>query len=110
MRDGQRGQSDEQDLRASLERRAGAQREAGRRHERDGSEGRWKCATREGAESPSAVALVGDEAHVLRRLEALSKLGVSDFNAILFPISGDPDAAQRTRDVLGAFAKGRTSP
>jgi F420-dependent oxidoreductase-like protein len=63
---------------------------------------------REGAESPGAVALVGDEAHVLRNLEALARLGVSDFNAILFPVSGDGDAATRTRNVLAAFAKGRT--
>ncbi len=62
---------------------------------------------REGAESPADVALIGDEAHVLRRLETLAKLGVSDFNAILFPVSGDPQAARRTRDFLAAFAKGR---
>lgn len=61
---------------------------------------------REGAESPGAVALIGDEAHVLRQLEALAALGVSDFNAILFPVSGDPDAEKRTRDTLAAFARG----
>jgi alkanesulfonate monooxygenase SsuD/methylene tetrahydromethanopterin reductase-like flavin-dependent oxidoreductase (luciferase family) len=62
---------------------------------------------REGAESPADAALVGDENHVLRRLEALEKLGVSDFNAILFPVRGDPRTIQRTRDVLADFAKGR---
>ena len=62
---------------------------------------------REGVASPGAVALVGDEAQVVRRLEALAALGVSDFNAILIPVTGDPDTGRRTRDVLAAFAKGR---
>jgi len=61
---------------------------------------------REGAQSPGDVALIGDEAQVLRSLEELQKLGVSDFNAILFPVSGDPQAVRRTRDMLAAFAKG----
>jgi len=62
---------------------------------------------REGVTSPGAVALVGDEAHVLRQIEALGELGVSDFNAILFPIESDPDAAGRTRDFLAACARER---
>jgi len=64
---------------------------------------------REGAESPGAVALIGDETHVLQRLEALAELGVADFNAILFPVSGDADAQKRTRDVLSAFARAHPS-
>ncbi len=65
---------------------------------------------REGAESPGAVALVGDEEQVVRRLEALSRLGVSDFNAILFAVAGDPDAGKRTRDVLASFARQTKAP
>jgi len=61
----------------------------------------------EGAESPADAALIGDEEQVLRRLEALEKIGVSDFNAILFPVGGDPQAVERTRNVLADFAKGR---
>jgi len=60
---------------------------------------------REGAESPGAVALIGDETHVRRRLEALAALGVSDFNAVLFPVSGDPAAETRSRGFLAAFAR-----
>ena len=63
---------------------------------------------REGVKSPAEVALIGDESTVLGRLEELAELGVSDFNAILFPVSADPETIQRTREVLGAFARERT--
>lgn len=62
---------------------------------------------REGVESPGAAALVGDEDHVGRGLERLAALGVSDFNAILFSVRSDPDATQRTREFLAAFASRR---
>jgi len=60
---------------------------------------------REGARSPGQVALVGDEDQVIRRLEALAALGASDFNAVLFPVAGDPDTEKRTRDALARFAR-----
>jgi len=62
---------------------------------------------REGVTSPGEVAIIGDEAHVKSRLEELAELGVSDFNAILFAVSGDPSAIQRTQKVLGAIARER---
>jgi len=61
---------------------------------------------REGATGPDEVAIIGDEEHVLRRLERIARLGVSDFNAILFSVKSDPGATQRTRDVLGAYSRG----
>jgi F420-dependent oxidoreductase-like protein len=63
---------------------------------------------REGAKSPADVALIGDESTVRGRLEELAELGVSDFNAILFPVSADPETIRRTREVLGAFARERS--
>ncbi len=55
---------------------------------------------REGAPSPGAVALVGDEAELERRLDALAGLGVTDLNAVTFPVDGDPDVEARTLDFL----------
>ncbi|MBJ19142.1 MAG: TIGR03564 family F420-dependent LLM class oxidoreductase [bacterium] len=66
-----------------------------------------KVLEREGLESAGAAALIGDEKFVLRRLEELAELGVTDFNAIQFGIRSDPEALQRTRQVLSAFAAGR---
>jgi F420-dependent oxidoreductase-like protein len=62
---------------------------------------------REGAKSPGEVALIGDEDDVLRRLEDLAALGVTDFNPILFSVKSDPDTEARTSDVLAAFNQGR---
>ena len=60
---------------------------------------------REGAASPGAVALVGDESHVIRRLEELRSLGITDFNAIPVPIRNDPETWARTLAVLSEFAE-----
>lgn len=60
---------------------------------------------REHAKTPGEVAIIGDESRVLRRIETLAALGVSDFNAIPFPVHRDPDAISRTREVLGAYAR-----
>ncbi|MCH2169169.1 LLM class flavin-dependent oxidoreductase [Myxococcota bacterium] len=54
----------------------------------------------EGASSPGQVAIIGEEEQVGSRLDALADLGVSDFNAITFPVEGDPDAIERTRTFL----------
>jgi F420-dependent oxidoreductase-like protein len=59
---------------------------------------------REGAASPGALALVGDEAAVGEALENLAALGVSDFNAVPFAIEGDPDAVPRTQEFLARAA------
>ncbi len=61
---------------------------------------------REGATSPGAVAIAGDESSVARRLEAIAALGVTDFNAVLFPVDGDPEAESRTRDFLATLSIG----
>jgi len=59
---------------------------------------------RGGADGPGSVALVGDEAALRRRLEALAEIGVTDFHAILVPVRGDPGVGDRTRDFLADFA------
>jgi hypothetical protein len=47
--------------------------------------------------------------HILRRLEALAELGVTDFNAIPIPVRSDPGAIRRTQEVLSGFARERFS-
>ncbi len=59
---------------------------------------------RQGMKSAGEAALIGDESLVLRRLEELAALGVTDFNVIPFAVRGDPDALLRTRRVLAGFA------
>jgi F420-dependent oxidoreductase-like protein len=61
---------------------------------------------REGAEGPASVALVGDESAVLAALHDLGRAGATDFLAVPFPVEGDPDAVQRTRDLLARVARG----
>jgi len=58
---------------------------------------------REGIESPSELALVGDEATVNTQLLALSDAGVTDFAASEFVTS--TDEAQRTRHLLKSFCE-----
>ena len=60
---------------------------------------------REGASSPADVAILGDEAEVRERLEALARIGVTDFTAVTFPVQGDEGAASRTVDLLGEIAR-----
>ncbi len=59
---------------------------------------------REGASRPTDVAVVGDGAAIGARLDALASLGVSDFNAVTFPVPGDPDVEDRTRSWLAGRA------
>ena len=59
---------------------------------------------REGALTPADVAVIGDESEVRRQLEALDALGVTDFNAVLFPVESDPDVRARTTRFLSSLA------
>ena len=36
----------------------------------------------------------------MRQLDALAELGVADFNAVLVPVEGDPEARVRTGNLL----------
>lgn len=58
---------------------------------------------REGAASPAAVALVGEEASLAQRIDELARLGVTDLNAVPFPVEGDPEAVARTLRFLSAL-------
>lgn len=60
---------------------------------------------RGGAASVADVALLGDDASVLDALDELAVLGVTDFNAVTFPVEGDPDAQSRTFELLGRLAR-----
>lgn len=59
---------------------------------------------REHADSPAAVAVLGDESDVARQLDRLAALGVTDFTAWLFPVPGDEGARARTRALLAKLA------
>jgi F420-dependent oxidoreductase-like protein len=58
---------------------------------------------REGVETPSEVAIVGDEEKVARELEHIAALGIPDFHAVTFPVESDPDALRRTHRFLAGF-------
>jgi len=60
----------------------------------------------EGAAGPGDVAIVGDEATVARKIEALGDLGVTDFVAASY---GQGDDAARTRQVLRDLVAARAS-
>ncbi len=60
---------------------------------------------REGADTPAAVALVGNEAEVGDKLGQLAALGVDDFNAVPFAVEGEPDAVPRTQEFLAGLAR-----
>jgi F420-dependent oxidoreductase-like protein len=53
---------------------------------------------KEGAAGAADIAIVGSEAEVADRIQALAGIGVTDFAAVEFP--GNPDEAARTRAVL----------
>ena len=63
---------------------------------------------REGVEDASGLAIVGSEAEVRDGIVALADVGVTDFNAAIFP--GDPDEATRTRTLLRDLAGQLTTP
>ncbi len=60
---------------------------------------------REGADTPGAVAVVGDEDAVGEQLSRLAELGVDDFNAVPFAVEGEPDAVPRTQEFLAGLAR-----
>lgn len=64
---------------------------------------------RAGVRSPGQVAICGSAAEVERQLADLAALGVSDFNAVPFPVEGDPGAPARTQELLAGLAR-RESP
>ena len=55
---------------------------------------------REGVESPGEIAIVGNEADVEDRLEALADLGATDLLATIFPVDGSQTSYSRTRTFL----------
>jgi F420-dependent oxidoreductase-like protein len=61
----------------------------------------------EGAADASGVAIVGSEAEVERQVRHLAAIGVTDLNASIFPVSGDPAAVDRTYALLASLAKQR---
>lgn len=59
----------------------------------------------EGAVDASSVAIVGTEAEVEKQIRHLADIGVTDFNANLFPVANDGGAIQRTYEFLASLAK-----
>jgi F420-dependent oxidoreductase-like protein len=60
---------------------------------------------KEGAAGPANVAIIGSEAEVEAQLRALAAMGVTDFNAALFPVEGDPAAVERTSALLAGLVR-----
>ena len=54
----------------------------------------------EGASGVSDLAIVGDEATVRAQIKRLESIGVTDYNGAILPVPEDPDAPQRTYDLL----------
>lgn len=54
---------------------------------------------------PASLAIIGDESHVHAELQALAKLGVTDLNAVLFDVDGDPEAWRRSYAFLAELAR-----
>jgi F420-dependent oxidoreductase-like protein len=59
----------------------------------------------EGAPGPADIAIVGSEADVEAQVRSLAADGVTDFNASIFPVDGDPGAGQRTMELLSGLAR-----
>lgn len=56
---------------------------------------------KEGAEGPSDIAIVGDEAECERRIRDFASAGATEFLAASFPVGDDPKASlARTRDLI----------
>jgi alkanesulfonate monooxygenase SsuD/methylene tetrahydromethanopterin reductase-like flavin-dependent oxidoreductase (luciferase family) len=61
---------------------------------------------REGAAGPADVAVVGDEAAVLRQLDQLADAGATDFSAAPYPVGDDRQASlDRTYATLLEYTK-----
>lgn len=63
-----------------------------------------KVIAAEGGNGVADLAVIGDEATVLRYIRRLSEIGVTDFNGAILPVPEDPDAQQRTYDFLKGLA------
>lgn len=61
----------------------------------------------EGAAGPEDVAIVGSEEQVESQIRALADTGVTDLNASLFPVEGDPEAEARTYSLLVELVRKR---
>lgn len=59
----------------------------------------------EGAADASSVAIVGTESEVEQQIRALASGGVTDFNAGIYPVEGDPGVTDRTFELLSGLAK-----
>lgn len=59
----------------------------------------------EGAADASSVAIVGSEEEVEAQIRALAASGVTDFNAMLYPVEGDRPAEGRSMEFLAGLAK-----
>jgi hypothetical protein len=60
---------------------------------------------REGAESPGALAVTGDEAAIEKQFGRLADAGVTELWPIIFPVGDDPGRSRReTRAFLRALA------
>jgi 5,10-methylenetetrahydromethanopterin reductase len=60
---------------------------------------------REGAASPGALAVTGDEAAIEKQLGRLADAGVTELWPIIFPVGDDPGRSRReTRAFLRALA------
>ena len=60
---------------------------------------------RGGLTQPAEAAIVGDEDAVAREIAALAAVGVTDLNAALFAVEGDPGAPARTQTLLAGLAR-----
>lgn len=58
----------------------------------------------EGAADASGIAIVGGENEVADQVRHLAKIGVTDFNASMFAVDGDPGAIGRTAELLASLA------
>ena len=58
----------------------------------------------EGAADASNLAIVGSAAEVERQVRHIASIGVTDFNATVFPVEGDPTATARTYELMAALA------
>ena len=59
----------------------------------------------EGAADASNVAIIGNQNEVAEQVRHLAKIGVTDFNASMFPVEGDPGAIARTSELMAALAR-----
>ena len=64
---------------------------------------------RGGLERPADAAIIGDDTTVIRALDRLAGLGVTDLTAATFDVAGDPGARARTQALLAERSRARRS-